>query len=334
MGWWRVRPEQAGGPAEAIDPGEPCHVGESLSQRSGTRDGSSCGLNRGTENTNLQPMSDSMWITLAVTVLSGALLVGCARKPVSDSAGLQPNPPRDQLVNVQEGLPRNSDPGVESEVAKLEGQWVGVSFHIDGLEAPASQWYRYSFDGDRMTTEASLGTPATVRFHLDPHAEPKRLDTAIKVDGVEEISKGIYALDGDSLKLSWRVVGDRPTDFEPRDRDDKIVLVLRRADATKALDNEVPQTVTNWPFKDPENYAVVTVSRILDGSKPILYVVHDEDGDWQFLDGGDVSEDDAKVVSLMQVVGLDPSLKSLADLPTGWKAERRSADQPWERSQR
>ena len=270
MGWWRVRPEQAGGPAEAIDRGEPCHVGESLSQRSGTRDGSSCGLNRGTENTNLQPMSDSMWITLAVTVLSGALLVGCARKPVSDSAGLQPNPPRDQLVNVQEGLPRNSDPGVESEVAKLEGQWVGVSFHIDGLEAPASQWYRYSFDGDRMTTEASLGTPATVRFHLDPHAEPKRLDTAIKVDGVEEISKGIYALDGDSLKLSWRVVGDRPTDFEPRDRDDKIVLVLRRADATKALDNEVPQTVTNWPFKDPENYAVVTVSRILDGSKPIL----------------------------------------------------------------
>lgn len=256
------------------------------------------------------------------------------RKPVSDSVGLQPNSPRDQFANVQEGLPSNSDPGVESEVAKLEGQWVGVSFHIDGLEAPVAQWYRYRFDGDRMTTETSLGAPATVRFHLDPHAEPKRLDTAITVDGVEEISKGIYALDGDSLKLSWRVVGDRPTDFEPRDRDDKIVLVLRRADASKTLDDEVPQTVTDWPFKDPENCAVITLARILDGSKPILYVVHDEDGDWQFLDGGDVSEDDARVVSLKQVVGLDPSLKSLADLPAGGIAERRSADQPWERSQR
>ncbi len=277
-------------------------------------------------------MNDSMWVTFAVTVISGALLVGCTRKPVSDSAGLQPNSPRDQVVNDQKGLPSNSDPGVESEIAKLKGQWVGVSFHIDGLEAPVSQWYRYSFDGDRMTTETSLGTPATVRYHLDPHAAPKRLDTATTVDGVEEVSKGIYALDGDSLRLSWRVVGDRPNDFEPRDRDDKIVLILRRADTTESRDEEVPQTGTDWPFKDPENCAVITLARILDGSKPILYVVHDED--WQFLDGGDVSEEDAKTVSLKQVVGLDPSLKSLADLPTGWIAERRSPDEPWERSQR
>ncbi len=89
-----------------------------------------------------------------------------------------------------------------------------------------------------------------------------------------------------------------------------------------------------WPFTEPENCAVITLARILDGSKPILYVVHDEDGDWQFLDGGDVSEIDAKTVSLKQVVGLDPSLKSLADLPTGWMAERRSPDEPWEQSQR
>jgi uncharacterized protein (TIGR03067 family) len=184
-------------------------------------------------------MIDSVWVTLTVTVLSGILPVGCAREPVSDSAGLQPNSPRDQLVhNQEEGLPRNSDPGVESEVAKLEGPWVGVSFHIDGLEAAAPQWYRYSFDGDRMTTETSLGDTGTVRFHLDPHAEPKRLDTAITVDGVEEISKGIYVIDGDRLKLSWRVAGDRPTDFEPRDGDDKIVLVLRRADASEALSYE------------------------------------------------------------------------------------------------
>ena len=89
-----------------------------------------------------------------------------------------------------------------------------------------------------------------------------------------------------------------------------------------------------WPFKDAENCAVITLARILDGSKPILYVVHDEDGGWQFLDGGDVSEDDAKTVSLKQVVLLDLSLKSLADLPTGWTAERNSPDQPWKRSQR
>ena len=91
---------------------------------------------------------------------------------------------------------------------------------------------------------------------------------------------------------------------------------------------------TEWSFKEPENCAVITLTRILDGSKPILYVVHDEDGDWQFLDGGDVSEEDAKTVSLKRVVGLDPSLKGLADLPAGWMAERKSPDQSWERSQR
>jgi hypothetical protein len=63
-------------------------------------------------------------------------------------------------------------------------------------------------------------------------------------------------------------------------------------------------------------------------------VVTNEDGDWQFLDGDDVSEEDAKTVSLKRIVGLDPSVKSLADLPIGWAAERRSPDQPWERSQR
>ena len=130
------------------------------------------------------------------------------------------------------------------------------------------------------------------------------------------------------------MVGDRPTDFRSRDGDEKIVLNLRRADTTETLNKEALGKPTNWSFKEPDSLAVTTLARILDGSKPILYVVHDEDGDWQFLDGDDVSEEDAKTVSLKRIVGLDPSVKSLADLPTGWAAERRSPDQPWARSQR
>ena len=80
-----------------------------------------------------------------------------------------------------------------------------------------------------MSTETNEFGPTAVKYYLDPHTDPKRLDTSIMVDGREEISKGIYAVNGDILKLSWRVVGDRPRDFESRDRDEKIVLVLRRA---------------------------------------------------------------------------------------------------------
>ncbi len=91
---------------------------------------------------------------------------------------------------------------------------------------------------------------------------------------------------------------------------------------------------SNWPFKDAENLAVIALTRITDGSKPILYVVHDEDGDWQFLDGGDVSEEDSAIVSLKRIVELDASIKTLADLPRGWAAERASVDKSWARFQR
>jgi hypothetical protein len=89
-----------------------------------------------------------------------------------------------------------------------------------------------------------------------------------------------------------------------------------------------------WPFDDAENTAVITLKRIVNGSQPILYVVHDEDGDWQFLDGGDVSEEDAAIVSLKNIANHDPSVKSLADLPGGWAAERTGVSQQWQRFQR
>lgn len=105
-----------------------------------------------------------------------------------------------------------------------------------------------------------------------------------------------------------------------------------RKDATEA--EPTSPTTQPWPFKDPEKLAVITLSRILDGAKPILYVVHDQDGDWQFLDGDDVSEEDAETVSFKRVVDHDPSLRELADLPNNWTAERKAAGQPWTRSPR
>jgi hypothetical protein len=90
----------------------------------------------------------------------------------------------------------------------------------------------------------------------------------------------------------------------------------------------------DWPFKAAPNLAVITLTRITDGSNPILYVAHDEDDDWQFLDGGSVTEKDAEVAALKRVVELDPAVKELADLPSGWAAARDAAGRPWRRFQR
>lgn len=95
------------------------------------------------------------------------------------------------------------------------------------------------------------------------------------------------------------------------------------------------QAQTNdWPFDVAPDTAVISLKRITHDSRPILRVVHDEDGDWQFLDGGDVSDEDAAIVSLKNLVDRDPSLKALADLPAGWTAERSAIDQAWQRSPR
>jgi hypothetical protein len=89
-----------------------------------------------------------------------------------------------------------------------------------------------------------------------------------------------------------------------------------------------------WPFDDPENLAVITLKQILAREQAILLVTHDEDGDWQFLDGQSVSEEDAAVVSLRNMTRLDPSIDELANLPRGWRASRRSPDGLWIRSRR
>jgi hypothetical protein len=90
---------------------------------------------------------------------------------------------------------------------------------------------------------------------------------------------------------------------------------------------------TDWPFTDPENLAVFTLKRIVRGESPILRVAHDEDdGGWQFLDGGEVAVEDASLVSLRKMTRLDSSILELAALPVGWIAERAGPGEPWQRT--
>ena len=65
-----------------------------------------------------------------------------------------------------------------------------------------------------------------------------------------------------------------------------------------------------------------------------MFVSHDaEDDGWQFLDGTPPKMEDALIVSLYSIVQRDPSVASLADLPSGWQAERISANAAWKRAQ-
>jgi hypothetical protein len=89
----------------------------------------------------------------------------------------------------------------------------------------------------------------------------------------------------------------------------------------------------DWPFEDDPDTVAFIVWRIVKGETPILLVSHDDDGDWQFLDGEAVLTSDAARVSLANVVRMDPGVVELADLPPGWYARRDAPGSPWTRAE-
>jgi hypothetical protein len=89
---------------------------------------------------------------------------------------------------------------------------------------------------------------------------------------------------------------------------------------------------TDWPFDQPRDCAAITLRSIVFGGVPILLVSHDaEDHGWQFLSGGPFDMSDAAVVSMAEIVKLDPTVLDVADLPPGWEASRADRSQPWTR---
>jgi hypothetical protein len=92
---------------------------------------------------------------------------------------------------------------------------------------------------------------------------------------------------------------------------------------------------TEWPFDQPPDCAVITLRPIVFDGAPILHVTHDrEDHGWQFLSLEGAREEDACVVSLAEIVRLDPTVMQVADIPPGWRAWRHSASSPWVREQK
>jgi hypothetical protein len=105
--------------------------------------------------------------------------------------------------------------------------------------------------------------------------------------------------------------------------------------STEQPEIEHSSLVTNWPFKDPPNVAVIANRKIVDGRDWIAYVSHDlADGGWQFhnKEAAPAKVSDAAVVGLREIVQLDETIIELADLPPGWYAARKSKTSPWDRA--
>ena len=86
----------------------------------------------------------------------------------------------------------------------------------------------------------------------------------------------------------------------------------------------------DFKFREESNLCVFTTSDWLENNAPILRVVHDHDGDWQFLTGEFVSGS-PKLVCLDDMIKRDPTLNDLFNLDYGEEAERTEVGGPWRR---
>ncbi len=86
-----------------------------------------------------------------------------------------------------------------------------------------------------------------------------------------------------------------------------------------------------FKFRESKDLGIFTTRQWLEERKPILRVVHDEEGDWQFLTG-DQMPGDIRIVALEQMILRDETLNDVFNLNYGEAAERSFIGDNWIRS--
>ena len=86
----------------------------------------------------------------------------------------------------------------------------------------------------------------------------------------------------------------------------------------------------NFKFREERNVAVFTTRQVLEGL-PILRVMHEADGDWQFLYDTTYDIADLKVVALEEIVKRDSTVNELFQLNYGWQAKRIVEAADWQK---
>ena len=78
------------------------------------------------------------------------------------------------------------------------------------------------------------------------------------------------------------------------------------------------------------NQYVITTRFVIYDNSEIIRIIHEENGDWQFLGREeDLEESDAVVISLGEMIDFDDSLSIVESLPEGKQALRTDKMSPW-----
>jgi uncharacterized protein (TIGR03067 family) len=126
------------------------------------------------------------------------------------------------------------DDAVKKDMTAMNGEWTMVSGVSNGkamAEDRIKTGRRIIKDG---VTELKFNNMAylTAKFTIDPAKKPREIDyTVTEGTNKGKMTKGIYELDGDTLKFCFaQPDADRPTKFESAEDSGHVYSVWKRAE--------------------------------------------------------------------------------------------------------
>jgi len=125
-----------------------------------------------------------------------------------------------------------------NDVPKIEGRWNVTLIELAGVPVPGLEDSELVLADDKKVFTLPGGRVEKGTYQLDESKQPSEIDAT--TEGKEGTELGIYAIDGDILKLCLATNGgQRPKQFVTAKDSDQILIVLRRA--TKPDDDQPVQ---------------------------------------------------------------------------------------------
>ena len=113
-----------------------------------------------------------------------------------------------------------------TDIQKLQGAWTVVSALVDGEKS--ERWPRtiLTIDGYKLTLRHEERSDESHFFKLTQNRKPKQID----ILGGDEVVSGIYAVDGNTLKLCFQKEnkGGRPEQFSSTEANERTYVIFQR----------------------------------------------------------------------------------------------------------
>ncbi len=160
----------------------------------------------------------AMWFTklkLGASVLAAALVLGVAG-----------------LVTFQTVAAPGAGGEGKSDRDRLQGTWVFVFMEMGGKKIEPREQEKgdaVTFKGDRALVK-HMGMNMEATFALKPGRKPKEIDLTVEEGGKAQVHKGIYLLEGNTLKICLsHPPQPRPTEFATKESERwPVLIVLKR----------------------------------------------------------------------------------------------------------